>query len=301
MGISDKLKQAVSNAAYAVGYGVGKANKAIQDVAQDPRTHTALANAKVAVDKAADATEAFADRMSPKLREFADKASPVLQGAADRAVAAVKDAAQKAEPAMRQAARGAGDAAQAAAQKVGEAARKATAATTGTVRSAATKVATENAAGMRSADARPHTVVNPKTGQKVVVEAYVKKPNGERDYGAVYPQGAMRDFGPLGNKAVGMLLILAGVPMLVLPGPGVAAIAAGLYFLRKGGDGSEGPGGAAGGSGAQKARTADDAVPATGVAVADAPSDSASNASAHPGQVGPSGDGAAPGDASVCP
>ena len=33
VGISDKLKQAASSAAYAVGYGVGKASKAIQDAA----------------------------------------------------------------------------------------------------------------------------------------------------------------------------------------------------------------------------------------------------------------------------
>ncbi len=272
MGISDRLKQA----AYAVGYGVGKAGKAIQDAAQDPRTQTALANAKVAVNKAADTAEAFADRMSPALREFADKASPVLQNVADKAAAAMKDAAQKAEPAVRQAAANAGAAASSAAKKAGATAKKAGASAAGSVKSAVTKAATENAAGMRAADARPHTVVDPKTGQKVVVEAYVKMPNGERDYNAVYPRGAMGDFGPLGNKAVGMLLVLAGVPMLVLPGPGVAAIAAGLYFLGKDGKekgdgkGADASAGRSGTAPAAGSAASDDVLDATGVVVTDA-------------------------------
>ena len=272
MGIADKLKKAASSAAYTVGYGVGKAGKALQDAAEDPRTKSALANARSAVNRAADATEAFADRMSPKLREFADKAAPVLQDAADRAAAAVKDAAQRAEPAVRQAAEGAGSKASGVARRAGEAARKAGTAAAGSVRTAAAKAAVKNAAGMHEADARPHTVTDPRTGQKVVVEAYVRTPGGGRDYDAVYPQGAMRDFGPLGNKAVGMLLIMAGVPLLVLPGPGVAAIAAGLYFLRKGGEG-DGPDGSdrpASGAAAGR-RPADDVVPATGVVVSDAP------------------------------
>lgn len=284
MGISDKLKQAASSAAYAVGYGVGKASKAIQDAAQDPRTQNALANAKVAVNKAADATEAFADRMSPALREFADKASPVLQNVADKAAAAVKDAAQKAEPAMRQAAESAGAAASSAAKRAGATAKKAGASAAGSVKSAVAKAATENAAGMRAADARPHTVVDPKTGQKVVVEAYVKKPDGERDYNAVYPQGAMGDFGPLGNKAVGMLLILAGVPMLVLPGPGVAAIAAGLYFLGKDGKekGDGAPAGRSGSASAAESSGPGDILDATGVVVTDAPDGPDAGADASP-------------------
>ena len=115
-------------------------------------------------------------------------------------------------------------------------------------------------------------MTDPQTGQRVVVEAYVKTPGGGRDYDAVYPKGAMRDFGPLGNKAVGMLLVMAGVPMLVLPGPGAAAIAAGLYFLRKGGDAgaADGAGDPAGGA-ASGRRPSDDVVPATGVVVSDAP------------------------------
>lgn len=284
VGFADRLKKAASNAAYTVGYGVGKASKALQDAAEDPRTKNALANARSAVNRAADATEAFADRMSPKLREFADKAAPVLQDVADRAVSAAKDAAQKAAPAVREAAEGAGAKASDAARRAGEAAKKAGTAAAGSVRTAATKAAVKNAAGMREADARPHTVTDPQTGQRVVVEAYVKTPGGGRDYDAVYPKGAMRDFGPLGNKAVGMLLVMAGVPMLVLPGPGAAAIAAGLYFLRKGGDAgaADGAGDPAGGA-ASGRRSSDDVVPATGVVVSDAPdADAPSEGSGDP-------------------
>ena len=89
---------------------------------------------------------------------------------------------------------------------------------------------------MRDADAHPHTVVDSKTGQKVTVEAYVRRPDGSHDYDSVYPHGTKSDFGPIGNKLVGTLLILAGVPMLVLPGPGLPAIMAGFHFWRKGDD-----------------------------------------------------------------
>lgn len=279
MGLSDKIKKAASEAAYAVGYGVGKAERAVRDAAQNPKAQNALAGARNAVNRAADAAEAFADRMSPALREFADKAAPVLQDAADRAVAAAKDAACKAEPAVRRAAEDAGSAASSVAQKAGAAAKRAGAAAGEAVRSTVTKAAVKNAEGMRGADARPHTVVDPKTGQKVVVEAYVKTPSGGRDYDAVYPRGAMGDFGPLGNKAVGMLLVLAGVPMLVLPGPGVAAIAAGLYYLRKGDDGKGGADAVAG-AGQSGGDAGEGPVPASGVVVSDVPDDSASAASA---------------------
>ena len=105
-----------------------------------------------------------------------------------------------------------------------------------TAAKAVAEVAVKNAADMREADAHAHTVHNTRTGQDVVVEAYVKGPGGKRDYARVYPKGAKDDFGPVGNKAVGALLIMAGLPMLVLPGPGAAAIAAGMYYLRKASD-----------------------------------------------------------------
>ena len=263
-GLSNKLKKMASDAAYAAGYGYGKVRNAIQDVADRPDVQRAIDSAHHAaadaVDKAADLT----DRLSPALREAVDKAVPAIgraaaavsdtaqhtvvpavQSAAHKAVPVVRDAAAKvaptvreaatkAAPVVKQAAASAGAAAVAAAQHTGgsaaNVARKAGAAAA----TAACSVAAKNAAGMRDADAHPHTVVDPTTGQKVTVEAYVRRPDGSRDYDAVYPRGTKSDFGPVGNKLVGMLLIMAGVPMLVLPGPGMAAIAAGLHFLRKG-------------------------------------------------------------------
>lgn len=263
-GLSNKLKKMASDAAYAAGYGYGKVRNAIQDVADRPDVQRALNSAQHAASDAAHKAADLTDHLSPALREAVDKAVPAIgraastvsdaaqhtvvpavQSAAHKAVPAVRDAAAKVAPAVRdaaakaapvvkQAAAEAGAAAVTAAQHAGGSAaavaRKAgTAAAT-----AACSVATKNAAGMRDADARPHTVIDPTTGQKVTVEAYVRRPDGSRDYNAVYPRGTKSDFGPVGNKLVGMLLIMAGVPMLVLPGPGTAAIAAGLYFLRKG-------------------------------------------------------------------
>lgn len=250
MSISDKLAKVAESAAYAVGYGAGKAGKALQDMAADQRAKEALAGAKATVGRAADAVDALADRAAPALRAFAEKAAPTVQDAAGRAAATVRDAVHKAEPAVRRVATQAGQAAAATAKKAGAAARKAGGSAADAARAAASRMACENAAGMRASDARPRDEVNSRTGQRVVVEAYVRRPDGTRDYESVYPQGAMHDFGPLGNKAVGMLLVLAGVPMLLLPGPGVAAIAAGLYFMRKGSGAEEaaGPSGAGGSS-----------------------------------------------------
>ena len=191
-GLAEKFRKAANDAAYAVGYGYGKVRSAAQDVAQKPEVQKAVDNAKRAMGDAAD------------------KAVPAVKQAASNAAA-------KAAPVARQVA----SSAAATVRKAGSAATAAVA-----------DVATKNAASMRDADTRPHTVIDPTTGQKVTVEAYVRCPDGSHDYDAVYPRGTKSDFGPVGNKLVGTLLILAGVPMLVLPGPGVAAIAAGLYFWR---------------------------------------------------------------------
>lgn len=192
MGLAEKFRKAANDAAYAVGYGYGKVRSAAQDVAQKPEVQKAVDNAKRAMGDAAD------------------KAVPAVKQAASNAAA-------KAAPVARRVA----SSAAATVRKAGSAATAAVA-----------DVATKNAASMRDADTRPHTVIDPTTGQKVTVEAYVRCPDGSHDYDAVYPRGTKSDFGPVGNKLVGTLLILAGVPMLVLPGPGVAAIAAGLYFWR---------------------------------------------------------------------
>jgi len=102
MALGDTLKQVMSSAAYAAGYGVGKASKALKEAADNPATHNAVASVREAALRTADAAGALADRMGPTLRSFAEKAAPVLQQAADKAVVAVKDAVAQAEPALRE-------------------------------------------------------------------------------------------------------------------------------------------------------------------------------------------------------
>lgn len=243
MGLAEKFRKAANDAAYAAGYGYGKVRSVAQDVAQKPEVQKAVDSAKRAMNDAADKAASLTDHLPADVRSAVDravpaiekaassagsavaKAAPVVQGAVAKAAPAVKQAAStvaaKAAPVVKQAA---GSAA-AAARKAGSAAA-----------AAVVDVATKNAASMRDADAHPHTVVDSKTGQKVTVEAYVRRPDGSHDYDSVYPHGTKSDFGPIGNKLVGTLLILAGVPMLVLPGPGLPAIMAGLHFWRKGDD-----------------------------------------------------------------
>lgn len=156
---------------------------------------------------------------SPEVRNAVEKAVPVAKAAAADVGRAVSAVAEKAVPVIRRAASSAVDAACKAGSSAVDAASNA-------VAGCATSV--------RDADARPHAVTDPVTGQEVFVEAYVVRPDGTRDYDAVYPGNVKRDFGPVGNRLVGALLILAGIPMLILPGPGIAAIGAGLYFWCRG-------------------------------------------------------------------
>ena len=162
------------------------------------------------------------ERAAPAVKEAVEKAAPTVVDAAVEAAQSAAFAALKGKRPASVVVSAAKSAAKSAAGRVGKTAAKTVA-----------EVAVKNAADMREADARAHTVHNARTGQDVVVEAYVKGPNGTRDYARVYPKGAKDDFGPVGNKAVGALLVMAGLPMLVLPGPGAAAIAAGMYYLRK--------------------------------------------------------------------
>lgn len=73
---------------------------------------------------------------------------------------------------------------------------------------------------------------DPITGQTVYSEAYVRKNDGSKDY----ESPLVEDVLPLSGmqaKISGALLILVGIPMLILPGPGIASILAGLALLRK--------------------------------------------------------------------
>lgn len=185
--------------------------------------HKAAREAVHAAGAAAPIVRETAEKAAQAGSQAARAAKAVAPEVADAAAQAAKSAALAALKGKRPAAVVAGaakSAAKSAAGKAGKAAAR-----------AVTEVAVKNAADIREADA--HTVHNDRTGQDVVVEAYVKGPGGKRDYARVYPAGAKDDFGPVGNKAVGALLVMAGIPMLVLPGPGAAAIAAGMYYLRK--------------------------------------------------------------------
>ena len=215
-----------------------------------------------AAERAVPAVRAATGRAAASARDVLAHAEPALNTAAEKVAASARDVAGRVEPAVRETvaraggealhvahdagelaadtARRAQDAATQAARTAAGKAGATVASVAGSARTAATRAAVKNAAGMREASARPHEVTDPRTGQKVVVEAYVRRPGGGRDYDAVYPRGAMGDFGPIGNKAVGAMLLMAGLPMLVLPGPGAAAVAAGLYFLRKDGSADAG-------------------------------------------------------------
>lgn len=187
--------------------------------------HKAAREAVHAAEAAAPIVRETAEKAAQAGSQAARAAKAAAPEVADAAAQAAKSAALAALKGKRPAAVVAGaakSAAKSAAGKAGKAAAR-----------AVTEVAVKNAADIREADAHAHTVHNDRTGQDVVVEAYVKGPGGKRDYARVYPAGAKDDFGPVGNKAVGALLVMAGIPMLVLPGPGAAAIAAGMYYLRK--------------------------------------------------------------------
>ena len=177
------------------------------------------------VQAAVPAVQRAASRTAPAVVDAVEKAAPAVAEAAVEAAQSAAFAALKGKRPASAVANAAASAAKTAASRAGKTAAKAVA-----------EVAVKNAADMREADAHAHTVHNTRTGQDVVVEAYVKGPGGKRDYARVYPKGSKDDFGPVGNKAVGALLIMAGLPMLVLPGPGAAAIAAGMYYLRKASD-----------------------------------------------------------------
>ena len=243
MGLAEKFRKAANDAAYAAGYGYGKVRSVAQDVAQKPEVQKAVDSAKRAMNDAADKAASLTDHLPADVRSAVDRAVPAIEKAASSAGSAVAKAAPvvqgavaKAAPAVKQAASTvAAKAAPVAKQAVGSAAAAARKAGSAAA-AAVVDVAAKNAASMRDADAHPHTVVDSKTGQKVTVEAYVRRPDGSHDYDSVYPHGTKSDFGPIGNKLVGTLLILAGVPMLVLPGPGLPAIMAGLHFWRKGDD-----------------------------------------------------------------
>jgi hypothetical protein len=137
----------------------------------------------------------------------------------------------------------AGVAAAKAAPAVGQAAGVARAAggrAVETARGAAAQVAAQVSEGTTEADARPRTVRNAQTGLPVTVEAYVRGAGGGKNHAAVFPRGTKSDFGPLGNRAVGALLVVVGAPLVAVPAvphvrvpAGLPVVRAGMYFWRK--------------------------------------------------------------------
>ena len=80
-------------------------------------------------------------------------------------------------------------------------------------------------------DGRPQVSVDDATGQPVQTEVYVINEDGSRDYNVFPRENPAREMGPIARRIAGLVLILAGIPMLVLPGPGLIAIAAGLALM----------------------------------------------------------------------
>lgn len=243
------VKDAAERMAPAMRDAAERVTPAVKDVAGKAaeKAREMAAQAPVAARRAAETVAHGVQTGTQAARDSVQAAVPAVQQAAARTAPAVVDAVEKAAPAVAEAAVEAAQSAAFAALKgkrpasavanaAASAAKTAASRAGKTAAKAVAEVAVKNAADMREADARAHTVHNARTGQDVVVEAYVKGPGGKHDYARVYPKGAKDDFGPVGNKAVGALLIMAGLPMLVLPGPGAAAIAAGMYYLRKASD-----------------------------------------------------------------
>jgi hypothetical protein len=164
------------------------------------------------------------------------KAAGVAASTAARASEQVRHAAAKAAPAVGQAA----GVARAAGGRAVETARGAAVQVGSAAGSAAAQVAAQVSEGTTAADARPRTVRNAQTGLPVTVEAYVRGAGGGKNHAAVFPRGTKSDFGPLGNRAVGALLVVVGAPLVAVPAvphvrvpAGLPVVRAGMYFWRK--------------------------------------------------------------------
>ncbi|MBR2835216.1 MAG: hypothetical protein IKE43_05860 [Coriobacteriales bacterium] len=190
---------------------------------------------------AASATAQVGEKAAPKVKQAASAVTQGVSHVAETALPVVRDTAkslaQKTATAASTVAQKTASTATAVAQKTASAAT--TVAHVGSeVSSTAVNVVKDQfyAQLLTRADfppTRPHTVINKKTSQELLVEVYVHRAGGYKDYDAVYPRGSKPDYGPIGNKYVGVTLILAGLTMLVLPGPGLETIHAGMYFMSK--------------------------------------------------------------------
>lgn len=203
----EKVRAGLRDAVTSAAYGVGRVARAARDAVASPEGQRVIGEAKRACRRATEA-----------LGSAARKAMPVVRDAARVAV-------DKGVPAARRAAGRVADAAGSAVRGARPAARR----------------AIEEVERARRRDGRPQTQVDQATGQPVETQVYVINEDGSRDYD-VFPRRTAFDLGPAGRKVAGLLLILAGIPMLVLPGPGLAAILAGLALLGSSGTRGSRPG-----------------------------------------------------------
>lgn len=224
--LQDRLKDAAQTAAY----GVGRAARAVRDAAASPEGQRLAADAKYVGRKAADASVAAMKRAVPVVRDIANKTADAARDVAAHARTgygeAMRGSGRRLDPSA-----GAGsavDGTRAGGSSAGEPAWS-----SAEWPSIANPSAGSSARASHRTDGRPRVTVDDATGQEVQTEVYVINEDGTRDYN-VYPDAASdptRRMSPMARKVAGLILILAGIPMLVLPGPGMAAIAAGLALM----------------------------------------------------------------------
>lgn len=220
-------------AADAAAYGVGRAARAVHDAATSPEGQRVAAEAKKAGLAAANAVGTAAKKAAPVVRDAARKAVPVIKQAAEKAAPVVEDVAGRA-----------GRAARSAADRIREGYRSSAAerelrGATNQVRSAGANATVRDVSTAEPvrpghplrADGRPQVSVDDATGQPVQTEVYVINEDGSRDYDVFPHDNPTRRMGPLARRVAGLVLVLAGIPMLILPGPGLIAITAGLALM----------------------------------------------------------------------
>lgn len=229
MALQDSLK----DIAGAAARGVGRAARVAHDAVTSPEGQRVVAEAKKAGKAAADAVGSAVEKAAPVVRDAAKKAAPVVEDAARKVGPALRRATEKAAPVVEDVAgkvgRAAHDAADWARGTKGRLSGEGGASRTGDA--ASDRGDDPDAASTRRSSGRPQASVDDATGQAVQSEVYVINEDGTRDYDVFPKEDPTRSMGPLARRVAGLILVLAGIPMLVLPGPGLAAIAAGLALM----------------------------------------------------------------------
>lgn len=221
-----------------------------------------------AAKKAVPVVREAAHKAAPLIKQAAEKAAPVVEGVAGRAAHAARSAVDRVREGYRASAAerelrggatpgvgrgvtganatvrdvGAGAASGSTASSPASAAPGESGAATGHVAPGSSAAAGRSSTGAaeasaarpghpQRADGRPQVSVDDATGQPVQTEVYVINEDGTRDYDVFPRDNPTRTMGPIARRIAGLVLVLAGIPMLVLPGPGLIAIAAGLALM----------------------------------------------------------------------